>query len=310
MFDLSFHLVYYLAIISIPTEEISMANWYRIILLGCGVTIIIYSLAFFSEIYNTADLQNHAARRFSIFIPMALAYAATTRSKKTALALYSLIIYTSVMTLRSGSRSGLIVLLFLFPFVFAILYISDHQKHVNFMIKIIPVIVFCLPLFEVIAGIRFLPVNFKIPTSPSSITPEVIGVQRFRIYSLFYSLIQDYWFFGIGFASFRRVMGEIYTTSFVMHGIYFRIWIGAGIVGLGTFLYLCLSSAREYLGSAVGYYSLGDRTNAAMTLATVSGFIALLVSGIFQPILYNPLLMLLFAISHLTVRNCAAHSTS
>lgn len=145
------------------------------------------------------------------------------------------------------------------------------------------------PTISITAGDVAIP----FPTSLSGIDPETIGRNRVAMYVLIVDLLPGHWLVGIGYGSFQSVMVTIHREGFVVHNLFLRVWLGAGIFAVLVFGKVLFRAARGFVtqarrsaGSAEGVRSLSFGVS----------LLALVLMGMFNPILTSPVFVTLLAL--------------
>ncbi|WP_336360137.1 O-antigen ligase family protein [Haladaptatus sp. ZSTT2] len=301
VFDLTFSLLFYFGLVGYwQSRPFDIERWWGL-LIWIGLASLSATTLYFvsppvEDIVRTTS--NGIARHLVVFFPLFLGMIELSQ-KRSATFFFAAVSLLSVGFLfQTDSRSALITLV---PLSIGLTLLYAYAREYDLTTSVV-VLGIC-SLFGavvVVVGLLFgvgvfTSIFSTIPLSLSNVSGSVIGHDRFAMYSLVYELLPEYWLTGVGYGAFQPMMATVHRKGFVIHNVFLRIWLGGGILSLGIFLYVVVQPLRSFIGRAT--ILRGDsRSVSVIYLALGVSFAGILLMGLFNPILTNPLFIVLLAL--------------
>jgi len=292
----SLYLSLYVAVLVTPNRPQTIERWAMVVLYGGIFSIVVWNLAQIVEYEYLLQLRNLTGKRVVAFLPI-LYYFFHINEEPIQRGFYVLLGILGIVTVFSaGSRSGFIAIGGTVLLLSLVTYYKSDMKLFNTaFVFVLPVLVGLLIVASLFIGV-FPERLLQIPLSLSQIGPETIGTVRYWMYQFFFRTFTENWVLGIGYGAFREAMTEQYIVGIVAHGIFLRVLAGMGIIGFLIFCYVILSSIREYLYAA-NIFGKPTSDTELLYLALASSLCGLLIAGSFNPIIREPSLFILLALS-------------
>jgi len=302
VFDLGFLGAFYVLFVTSGTNRIQ--DWWRaLVLYSLFVTVLTVVYSVIGYQFGDAVTQNTVSRFTIASIPILTFAAGDADRRKFRAGLLSCAGLNSLLVVTLRSRSGFIALCVVLSLLGLYGGKLLHDRSISFgpsiavglLIGMLGTILYLSTVVELLE---------QFPRSLSAVTPEMIGVDRYTMYSLVIDVLRDNWVFGIGYGSFPVVMAEVHRKGFIIHGFILRLWVGAGILAVILILYVILCAIRGYTvkSSENAYQSSADKREIALCIA-LCGFITI---GLFNPVFTNPLFVLLLALGTGTFKDFKA----
>lgn len=292
VFDLSFFMLLYFGLRSYRHHSLDVPTKLWTVFLVVGVVALLVGICYTIDpsIGRLLEINSNAvARHLVAFLPVFVFQAGAVRDKWVRLVFFVLSASAMLVIFLGGSRSGILVLLVLTgPLVY--LYATAADRSIGEVATVAAASLLTLVVAGLLLGVN---VSLPLPTALSGIDPETIGRDRAAMYVLIADLLPDYWLMGIGYGSFQPIMATVHRKGFIVHNLFLRVWLGAGVLAVLLLGKVILRAARGFITQYRTSAVLGE---GARSLVFGTSLLGLVLMGMFNPILTSPVFIILLAL--------------
>lgn len=290
VFDSLFLASFYVLFVISATNRIR--NWWRaLVVYSLLVTVLALVYSVLGYQFDGAVNQNGISRFLIVSIPILSIESINAERREVSAWLLCCAGINSLIVLNLGSRSGFISLCVIIPLlvVSGVTLLDKKNIEAYGIVSSLAGILIALLSWSSIAQLLE-----RIPRSLETVTPEMLGADRYAIYVVLIDVLRDNWAFGIGYGSFPVVMAEVHRKGFIAHGFILRLWVGAGVLAVILIFYAILCAFRGYVAKVFeGDYITSDGIRAIGLCIALCGLIA---TGLFNPLFNSSLFILLLAL--------------